>query len=169
MLETVSSWPAWYLAAVLGYAVFLAGIAVHDARSRRIPNVAVYPAIAVAALFAFLQPAGPWWSYWLAGLGAGAFFVLLGIVSRGGIGFGDAKLATLIGLMAGWPGVVIAFLVAFPVGAVLALALIAAGRIGRRDPIPFGPALVVGALVGTLAGRQLAGLLWPGVGPVPGA
>jgi prepilin signal peptidase PulO-like enzyme (type II secretory pathway) len=161
LLETVSTWPAWYLAVIVGYGVFLGGIAVYDARTRRIPNVAVYPAIAAAALLAFVQPGGPWWTFWAAGLGAWLFFVVLAALTGGGIGYGDSKLALLIGLMSGWPGVLVAFSVAFPIAAAVSLALMAAGRIGRKDYVPFGPALALGALVAVVAGRQLAALVWP--------
>ena len=79
------------------------------------------------------------------------------------MGGGDAKLAALIGLVAGWPAVLVAVFVAFALGAVAGLLLMAVGRLGRRDPLPFAPALAVGAATAALAGRQLAGLLWPGI------
>ncbi|HEV8516196.1 MAG TPA: A24 family peptidase [Candidatus Limnocylindrales bacterium] len=162
MIEDLASWPP--MAPVLGgYAAFLGGVALYDARRRRIPNAAVYPALAVALGLAFLRPDGPWWSFLLAGLVAGALFLVLGIVSPGGMGMGDAKLAAVIGLMAGWPAVLAALFFSFATGALGGLALIAAGRIGRREPIPFGPALAVGALVAIIAGRPLAHLLWPGI------
>ena len=57
----------------------------------------------------------------------------------------------------------VALFVAFALGAVAGVLLIAIGRLGRRDPLPFAPALAVGAATAALAGRQLAGLIWPGV------
>lgn len=145
------------------YAAFLIAIAVYDVRRHRIPNVAVYPAIAVALVVAFVRPDGAWWSFLLAGLAATAFFIALGAISPGAMGGGDAKLAALIGLFAGWPGVLVAVFVAFAVGAAVGLLLIALGRLGRREPLPFAPALAVGAVTAALAGRQVAGLLWPGI------
>jgi prepilin signal peptidase PulO-like enzyme (type II secretory pathway) len=163
VFEDLASWPGWMVPVAVGYATFLVGIAVHDVRRRRVPNVAVYPAIAAALTLAFLRPDGPWWSFLAAGAAAALLFVGLGLASRGGMGMGDAKLATFIGLMSGWPGVLVAGFVAFAVGAAAGLALIAAGRLGRRDPLPFSPALAVGALTAAATGRHLAGLLWPGV------
>ena len=163
MFETLSSWPGWTVPLVVGYAAFLIGIALYDVRRHRIPNVAVYPAIIVALGVAFVRPDGPWWSFVLAGLGAAAFFVVLGSASGGAMGGGDAKLAALIGLVAGFPAVLVALFVAFALGAIAGLLLMALGRLGRRDPLPFAPALAVGAATAALAGRQLAGLLWPGV------
>ncbi len=86
-----------------------------------------------------------------------------GAISPGAMGGGDVKLAALIGLVAGWPGVLAAVFVAFAVGAAAGLLLIAFGGLGRRDPLPFAPALAVGAATAALAGRQVAGLLWPGI------
>jgi len=148
---------------VVGYGAFLVAIAAYDARRRRVPNMAIYPAIGLALGLAFLRPDGPWWSFVLAGAAAAALFVGIGLASGGGMGMGDAKLAAFIGLMTGWPGVLVAGFVAFAVGSAIGLFLIAIGRLGRREPLPFAPALAVGALTAAVAGRQLAGLLWPGV------
>ena len=52
---------------------------------------------------------------------------------------------------------------AFAIGAISGLLLIATGRIGRRQPVPFGPALAAGAVVGLLGGPGAVHLLWPGI------
>jgi len=161
--ESLSNWPIWMVWIGAGYAAFLVAIAVHDVRRRRIPNVAVYPAIAVALLVVFIRPDGAWWSFLFAGFTAASFFIAIGVISPGAMGGGDAKLAALIGLVVGWPGVLVAIFVAFAVGAAVGLLLIALGRLGRGEPLPFAPALAVGAATAALAGRQVAGLLWPGI------
>ena len=161
MPNTLSSWPTWYVAILLVYAVFLVGIAVYDARWQRIPNRAVYPAVAVGLVLAFFQPAGPWWSFVLAGLFGGGLLLVIAVASRGGLGLGDAKLAVLIGLMSGWPSVIAALFLGFAGGAVVGVALMASGRIGRRQPMPFGPALAAGALAAIFVGPQLVRTLWP--------
>jgi prepilin signal peptidase PulO-like enzyme (type II secretory pathway) len=161
--ENLSNWPAWMVWVGAGYATFLIAIAAYDVRRRRIPNAAVYPAIAIALVVALIRPDGHWWSFLLAGLAAGAFLIALSTISPGAMGGGDIKLAVLIGLVAGWPGVLVAVFVAFAVGAGVGLLLIALGRLGRRDPLPFAPALAVGAATAALAGRQVVGLLWPGI------
>jgi len=155
-------WPAWYLAVLGAYGFLLAGLAVYDARHQRIPNVAVYPALVAGLVVALVQPIGPWWSFVGAGLVAGLGLGGLAFLT-GGIGLGDAKLAALIGLVVGWPAVLVALFAAFAIGAVSGLLLIAVGRIGRRQPVPFGPALAAGAVVGFLGGPGVAHLLWPGL------
>jgi len=159
--NTPSSWPTWYVAILLAYAVFLVAIAIYDARWQRIPNRAVYPAVAVAVVLAFFQPTGPWWSFVLAGLFGGLLLFAIAIASRGGLGLGDAKLAVLIGLMSGWPSIIAALFLGFAGGAVVGVGLLASGRIGRRDPMPFGPALAAGAIAAIFVGPQLVRALWP--------
>src|SRR5712671_6022045 len=141
--ESLSNWPAWMAWIAAAYAAFLIAIAVYDVRRQRIPNIAVYPAIAVALVVAFV--------------------LAVGVITHGAMGGGDVKLVGLIGLVAGWPGVFVAILVAFAVGAAVGLMLIAIGQLGRHEPLPFAPALAVGAATAALAGRRLAGLLWPGI------
>jgi leader peptidase (prepilin peptidase) / N-methyltransferase len=162
--NTPSSWPAWYVAILLVYAVFLAAIAIYDARWQRIPNRAVYPAVAVALVLAFFQPTGPWWSFVLAGLFGGCLLFGIAVATRGGLGVGDAKLAVVIGLMSGWPSIIAALFLGFAGGAVVGVALVASGRIGRRDPMPFGPALAAGAMTAIFVGPQLVRALWPVLG-----
>ena len=161
MPNTPSSWPTWYVAILLAYAVFLVAIAIYDARWQRIPNRAVYPAVGAAIVLAFFQPTGPWWSFVLAGLFGGLLLFAVAIVSRGGLGLGDAKLAVLIGLMSGWPSILAALFLGFAGGAVVGVGLLASGRIGRRDPMPFGPALAAGAIAAIFVGPQLVRALWP--------
>jgi leader peptidase (prepilin peptidase)/N-methyltransferase len=155
-------WPAWYLAILGLYGLLLVGLAAYDARHQRIPNVALYPALAAGLAVAIVQPVGPWWSFVGAGLLAGLSLGLLALIT-GGIGLGDAKLAALIGLVVGWPAVLVALFAAFAIGAVSGLILMAVGRIGRRQPVPFGPALAAGAVVGFLGGPGVVHLLWPGL------
>jgi prepilin signal peptidase PulO-like enzyme (type II secretory pathway) len=145
------------------YVCFLIAVAVFDVRYRRIPNSVVYPAIVCAVAIAFVRPGGAPLLL-LSGFLAGGLLVLLGLLSRGGMGMGDAKLAAFVGLVSGWPGTLVALLVAFVTGAVGGVVLIGTGRKGRRDPIPFGPSLAIGGLTALVAGPQLARLFWPALG-----
>jgi prepilin signal peptidase PulO-like enzyme (type II secretory pathway) len=72
---------------------------------------------------------------------------------------GDVKLGVVVGLVSGWPGVLVALFAAFALGAIVGVLLLAARRIGRRQPVPFAPALLAGTLVALLAGPQLVGLV----------
>jgi leader peptidase (prepilin peptidase) / N-methyltransferase len=72
-----------------------------------------------------------------------------------GIGQGDIYLAVLIGLVTGFPLVLIALIIGIFIGGITAISLVAFGRKKKRDMIPFGPFLAVGAMVTLLWGPQI--------------
>jgi len=93
---------------------------------------------------------------WLLGGGLGfGLFYLIYWLSNGGMGGGDVRLAGMLGLALGWRQLLIGLLLAFVSGALVSLALLLAGRVSRRDPIPFGPFLAVGGYVAALWGEQI--------------
>ena len=74
------------------------------------------------------------------------------------MGFGDVKLAGVAGLMLGWLGwgaVVVGGFGAFVLGGIASAVLMAMGRVGRKDGLPFGPWLLTGAFLGVFAGEWL--------------
>ena len=90
-----------------------------------------------------------------AGVGGG-FLLLLYIITRGGIGEGDVKMSLVAGWWLGFPGAILYLFIGFMVGGVVAAVLLVTGVKGRRDPIPFGPFLCVGAW----AAHYWGSLLW---------
>ncbi|KKU80689.1 MAG: Prepilin peptidase [Candidatus Gottesmanbacteria bacterium GW2011_GWA1_47_8] len=83
----------------------------------------------------------------LSGLGAAVFFLALFLVTRGrGMGFGDVKLAFLLGLWLGFPRIIIALYLAFLTGAVVGVTLILGRKKKLKSKIAFGPFLVIGAI-----------------------
>jgi leader peptidase (prepilin peptidase)/N-methyltransferase len=80
------------------------------------------------------------------------------VVKPGGMGFGDVKLAGLLGgalAWLGWGSLLVGAFGAFLLGGVYAVALVVAGRAGRGSGIPFGPWMLLGAAVGVAAGEPL--------------
>ena len=73
---------------------------------------------------------------------------------QGGMGWGDIKLAGMIGAFLGPSSTAMALFIAFLTGALTGIAVIIAGR-NRRIPIPFGPFLALGAIVAVFAGKAL--------------
>lgn len=93
-----------------------------------------------------------------AALGAlvpAAFFLFLALVSRGGMGGGDIKLAAVMGLFLGWPQVLPAVFLAALAGGLVGGVLLVTGRKKRKDPIPFGPFLALGSILMVFFGAQL--------------
>ena len=146
------------------YACLFIIIFVIDLEHSLILNKVVYPGIVVAFLLS-LYP-WPWFSQSIgmrvayAALGGAigfGIFLLIAVVSRGGMGWGDVKLAALIGLATGFPMVFLAIIMAAILGGVVAVVLLATRRRGRREMIPFGPFLVVAAMVTLVWGSNILG------------
>jgi len=65
------------------------------------------------------------------------------------------KLAAMLGAFLGWRSLLVAILAAVLAGGILAIALLALGRRGRKDAVPFGPFLAMGGLIALFWGRPL--------------
>lgn len=135
------------------YAAVLLACTATDLVSFRIPNVITYPAIVLALAAAAFTPDGDLQTALIGGTVGGGFMLLAAILSRGGIGLGDVKLAAFVGLALGMPLVYSALFIMAMLGGLLAIALILLRLRGRRDPIPYAP---------VLAGAALFVLLWQG-------
>jgi leader peptidase (prepilin peptidase) / N-methyltransferase len=105
-----------------------------------------------------------WDSYLRAGLGMAAlyaFYFALAWIYPAGMGFGDVKLAGVLGAYLGWLGwaeVVTGTFLGFLFGGVVGLVLMAVGKAGRKSKVPFGPFMLAGAFVAILWGGALADL-----------
>ena len=89
--------------------------------------------------------------------GAGlALFLVLALVSRGGMGWGDVKLAGMIGVWVGLRGLSVALMVSAVSGGAVALLLLAMRVKGRKDAIPFAPFLALGGMTALLWGQVLS-------------
>lgn len=130
------------------FSLFLV-IAAYDFKWRIIPDKVVYPAIAVALVYnIFPLDKGGLWGVLLTASVAFLFFFLIFYLSRGkAMGLGDAKLAFLIGLFLSSPLAIIAFILAFIIGAVFGIILIGLGKKSLKSQIAFGPFLVLGATI----------------------
>jgi leader peptidase (prepilin peptidase)/N-methyltransferase len=140
---------AWALISVLIVA------AVIDLRHRIIPNRLILAGLVLGLPLVALQS----WTSLLWGVaalfGAGLLMLAIAVVSRGGMGGGDVKLAALMGLYLGPAGVAAALFLAFLAGGAAAVLLLATGRKGRKDPVPFGPYLALGGILAALWGREI--------------
>jgi len=144
------------------YACLFTIIFVIDLEHGLILNKVVYPGMVVALLLA-LYP-WPWLNESIvirvayAALGGGigfGIFLLIALASRGGMGWGDVKLAALIGLVAGFPLVFLVIIIGAILGGIVAVALVIAKKRKRRQTIPFGPFLALAAMVTLLWGSNI--------------
>ena len=146
--------PAYLYLAAVGIA-----LALIDAAIQRLPNAIVLPSYLVGALL--LVPAGL--DGLLRGLVAMAvlwtFYFALSMVYPGGMGFGDVKLAGLLGLYLGWLGwssVLVGTLAGCLLGGFAGVALVLTRRASAKTAIPFGPYMLAGALLALFAAAPIA-------------
>jgi leader peptidase (prepilin peptidase)/N-methyltransferase len=160
----------WGLVPVLFLVPVGVALAVVDHRTRLLPTAVVNPATLVVIVLVVgcwaldrdlddLERAG-------IGLVAGrAFFWLLWRVRSSGMGFGDVRLAGLLGCVLGhlgWPQLVVGLYAGFLLFGLpgLALAVVRRDRAVLRTAFPFGPFMLVGALLGVVVGEPVvAGLV----------
>ncbi len=91
-----------------------------------------------------------------AALIAMAFFGAIILLTKGSaMGMGDFKLVGALGLIFGWPDILIVLLLAFIIGAVFSIVLLAADKKKMKDAVPFGPFLIIGASATFFFGYQI--------------
>ncbi|GAA0440971.1 A24 family peptidase [Leifsonia naganoensis] len=154
------------LIAFLYLAAISVALAVIDIDTHTLPNRIVLPAYAIggALLGTALILEGEWSRLVSAAVGCAAaflFYLVLALARPGGMGFGDVKLAGVLGLYLGslgWAQLAIGVFAAFVLGGVFGIALTVTRRATRTSGIPFGPWMLAGAWLGILAG----GPLWAG-------
>jgi len=151
-----------YSAALPAYLVLVAGLfalACIDLDMRLLPRSIVYPLLGIVAVLLLIASAatGHWRAMAVAALCSVGWFVvfwLINFASPRMLGYGDVRLALVLGLGLGWLGVwiaVIGFFLAAFVGAVVGGALIAVHKAGRESQIPFGVFLAIGAAIAIYA------------------
>src|SRR5205807_6335645 len=153
----------WVLPAYLVLFAALLAISLIDLEHYIIPNRIVYPTLAVSVPLLVLAAAatGHWRDLEHAAIGAVSgwgLMLAIHLVSPRGMGFGDVRLAFVLGLFLGWLSLNHVFLglfLGFLFGSLVGLVLIVLRRRGRRDHIPFGPFLAAGATVAILAGSPI--------------
>jgi leader peptidase (prepilin peptidase) / N-methyltransferase len=153
---------SWELPAFLVWGAALVVVSTIDLQLFRIPDRIVFPALGAGAVLLGIAAIGdsaprP---FVRAIAGAAIYFTILlvfHLVSPRGMGFGDVKLALLLGLFVGWVSLYLIVL-ALPAAGVIGLAIgvpLAVAARDRKRPFPFGPALCAGAVIVVLFASHL--------------
>jgi leader peptidase (prepilin peptidase)/N-methyltransferase len=154
---------SWELPAYLYLAAVAIALAAIDIDVLRLPDAIVLPSYAIALIL--LLPAMIAEHSWAAGLrgliAAAALYSLyfLLAVLHPGMGFGDVKLALLLGLYLGWLGwsaLAVGAFAGFLLGGLAGAALLLTRRAGRKTRIPFGPYMLAGAFLAVFAAAPVA-------------
>lgn len=155
---TVAAVPAYLYLGAVGLALTLIDIDTH-----RLPNSLVLPSYGVLALLL----TGASWATGdfgallravVGGCALYAFYFLPNLIKPGAMGFGDVKLAGLLGAALawiGWGSFAVGAFAAFLLGGGYAIALMVSRRARRGSRLPFGPWMVLGAAIGVGWGESL--------------
>jgi len=154
----------WALPAFLYLAAVSVALAAIDIDLRRLPDRIVLPSIVVGiVLLAVATFGADDWGLLVRALVGGAvlfaFYFALVLAYPRGMGFGDVKLAALLGLYLGWMGwdaLIVGAFAAFLIGGVFAIVLVLVKRANGKTAIPFGPWMLLGAWVGIFLGSDIA-------------
>jgi len=153
----------WVLPAYLVLVAALVALSVIDLRLFLLPNRIVFPlagaGVVLLGLGALAEGEPGWYLRALAAAVVSfVVFAILHIVSPRSMGFGDVKLAFVLGLYLGylgWGEVVLGLFLGFLYGALIGIGLILTGIRSRKDHVPFGPFLAAGTLTAILVGEVL--------------
>ncbi len=137
-----------------------------DLKYGLIPFVVIFPAIILSFLYVILNTQYAIPNRLLSALGAAGFFLAIFLITRGrGMGFGDVVLAFFMGVLLGFPGIVVALYVAFLTGTIVSLILILGGK--KKffgSTIPFGPFLILGTFISLFWGEMIVAFVLPYIG-----
>lgn len=148
-----------WLIGCVGLAVLFA----YDLRWFLLPNIVMFPLIAVAAMYAIISiiqapdTVSAVFSLVVSIAILSGLYLLLWVTSKGKwIGFGDVKLGLVLALFLGdWRLAFVALFVANFIGCLLVIPGLVTGRLSRSTRVPFGPLLIVGGVVAMLAGQPI--------------
>jgi leader peptidase (prepilin peptidase) / N-methyltransferase len=153
----------WALPAFLVLTAGLVALSVIDLETFKLPRSIIYVTGAISVVLLGVAAAidGDSRGIVEAVVGAAiAFSVLfvIHVISPKGMGFGDVRLAGLLGLFLGWmelPMVGVGLFLAFLLASIVGITLMVMRRKGRKDRVPFGPFLAGGTMLAIFVGPQI--------------
>ena len=99
--------------------------------------------------------------YLLSALISAGFLLILNLITKGkGMGMGDVKLAIFMGLFLGYPKIIMAFYLAFILGAIYGLGLMFFKKANKKSQVAFGPFLILGTMIAWMLGDKLLFLVY---------
>lgn len=127
-----------------------------------IPDRIVFSLIGLSIVFLLLLSPTVLVPALITGIGSFLFFLLIFLITKGrGMGFGDVKFAFVMGLILGYPNIIVAFYIAFLTGAFVSLILIVSKKKKLKGgSIPFGPFLVLGTYCALFLGESIRNLVF---------
>lgn len=144
---------------LLRYAVFIAYLViifVYDLRHMLILDRFTIPAMIFAIIMNLWLGTVPAWSILVGGAVHAGFFWLQFAISKGTwVGGGDIRMGALMGFMLGLEQGLVALFIAYVLGAIVGVGMMASGKATRKTPVPFGTFLAVATVVVLFVGQPL--------------
>ncbi len=151
----------WHIWRDLFFAALLVVVFIYDLKYYLIISGVVYAGAIIAFLVNHFALQFSTYSLVLGGVVGGGFFMLQYVLSRGRwIGGGDVRLGLMMGVLLGWPHILVALFVSYVLGAIVAVPLLIMKKKGMKSEIPFGTFLAVGTLVALFRGGQIINWYW---------
>lgn len=135
-------------------------IFVYDLKHFIIPDKIIFPAILISSVFILYTKYFILNTFFAAFLASGFFLAIVFLTRGKGMGMGDVKFAFLMGLILGWPNILLALFIAFMFGAVVGLALIFSKKKTLKSEVPFGPFLCIGTFLTLFYSEQIINWYW---------
>jgi prepilin signal peptidase PulO-like enzyme (type II secretory pathway) len=148
------SWDS-VLVSIFGSLLLVIGLI--DLEHQKILNILIYPAIGLGLLLIPVTHITTPWTFLAGGALGFAVLFLIAVLSPGAMGMGDVKLTIFLGIILGYPEIIIVLFLAFVSGGLIAGILLAFKKIKRKDTIAFGPYLALAGLFTMLYGDQILG------------
>jgi len=149
--------PQFFIYALLCTSLII--IAFIDLEHKIIPDVITLPGIIIGLTLSLTMPHITLINSIKGLLIGGGLFYAIAIISRGGMGGGDIKLIAMVGSFLGWKNVLLTIFLGSLFGSIVGIVLIILKKKNRKDMVPFGPFLSLGAIISIFYGRDLI-YLW---------
>lgn len=130
-------------------------ITVSDIAYMLIPNKIILFFLPLLIISRIISPLTPWYDMIIGAVVGYTTIALIIVLSRGGMGAGDMKLFFILGIVLGWKEVLFTLFLASLLGACIGLILRFIRKVGRRQPIPFGPYIALAAIISYFHGDAL--------------
>lgn len=150
----------WTLPAYLVFVTACVALTLTDLAAKRLPNRIVFPADAIGAVLLVAGALLDGDADNLVGAAVGALgysgvMLVVHLIAPAGLGFGDVKLAVLLGMFLGYQSlwhVAAGFFFAYLAGGIISIVLVVTKLRTMKDAIPFGPYMMAAALLMVIAG-----------------
>ncbi len=149
-----------YLGFTLLYTAILVLLFVTDLEHRLIQHVVILPAILLALAGSPFSSTATWQQAIVGGAAGFAIFYLLALLARGGLGEGDVTLSAFLGLIIGFPNIIVALLYGILLGGLVSVVLLVTKRATLKTFIPYGPFLILMGWVVMAWNESLMTAIW---------